>query len=162
MTTLQTEQAPSATDQVEEAESAVPAGPLAVLTFSCGTETYGVPLAEVHAVTKVGVLVPFPDLPAALLGVVNLHGQVMPVVDLRGLLNLGVGCPSINSRLIVVSHGTERAGLLVDGVGDIAHVPAPDGAAGSSEMLRGKTVLPDGRLINLLDVALALAALAAV
>lgn len=146
------------TDREEETQAAGPTLP--VVTFTWGTEMYGLPLTDVGEVAKVGSIAQFPGLPAALLGAVNLRGEVLPVVDLRGFLNLNPGRPTSSSRLVVVTHRAERVGLLVDSIGDVLDVTPPDRTTAASDLVTGQSVLPDGRLLTLLDVTRALSALA--
>jgi purine-binding chemotaxis protein CheW len=149
----------TATDGVKDAPAVATTPTLAVITFAWGTEMYGVPLVDVCEVARLGSITPFPGLPATLLGAVNLRGEVLPVTDVRGFLNLEPSPPTHRSRLIVVPHHAERVGLLVDSIGDVLDVPVPDRPTTVPELVTGQTVLPDGRLLSVLDVPRALATL---
>src|SRR5262245_27747429 len=135
---------------VQAAASAAPS--LTVITFTLGAELYAVPLAEAREVARVGGITPVPSLPPALLGAMNLRGEILAVADLRPLLGLEPGRVTPTSRLVIVTHGGEPIGLLVDGIGDVFDVPVGQRASAPSDLIAAQTVLPDGSLLNLLDV----------
>jgi len=97
---------------------------VAVLTFVLADERYALPLQELREVRRMGAITPIPGLPAAILGAIGRHGQVLPVLDLRRLLRLGEAAPTAASRLLVVQHQGTTAALLADQVEDIANLPS--------------------------------------
>jgi purine-binding chemotaxis protein CheW len=74
------------------------------------------PLAE-HPVTWV------PRAPAFLEGVVNVRGQVIPVLDLKKRFGFAATEQPPRARLLIVEMGTERTALIVDAVSDIRWFP---------------------------------------
>jgi purine-binding chemotaxis protein CheW len=113
-----------------------------------GGEEYALPVDCVLEVTEVGEVRPVPGAPAELLGVCNLRGQVLPVIDLARLLALD-RTDEIR-RIVVAEDGAIRTGLAVDGVVDVGPLPEPSEEA-ESEYLRGATLV-DGTLVGVLDL----------
>lgn len=97
---------------------------LQILSFEVGTQTYGVPVGAVREIRGVTPATPLPDAPPYVRGVINLRGQVMPVIDLSERLGKGVAADSARQVIIVVEHHDDVAGLLVDAVCDSFIVPA--------------------------------------
>lgn len=119
-----------------------------------GGERYAVPIEHVLEVAELGDVAPVPGASAAVLGVRNLRGHVLPVLDLATLL--GVGGDVRHERIVVMDAGGERAGLAVDEVLDVVDLPALEDE-GRSELVLG-SVLLDGDLVGVLDVGGVLAA----
>ena len=94
----------------------------AVLIVEIGGCPYGLPLKAVERVLPMAYVLPVPDSGQALLGMLNLHGDVLPVVDPRR--RLGLSTPNIASdhRLIVVcpvDRTAERFLMWVDQVDEV-------------------------------------------
>jgi purine-binding chemotaxis protein CheW len=112
-----------------------------------GRERYAIPIANVLEVADVGDVAPVPGAPAAMLGVRNLRGQVLPVIDLAAVLGVATEGPR---RLLVAEDRDRRAGLAVDLVTDVETLPAAKEEA-TSPHLSGAALL-DGELIGVVDV----------
>ncbi len=82
------------------------------------------PVGAVREIRGVTPATPLPDAPPYVRGVINLRGQVMPVIDLSERLGKGVAQDSARQVIIVVEHHDDVAGLLVDAVCDSFIVPA--------------------------------------
>jgi purine-binding chemotaxis protein CheW len=113
-----------------------------------GEEAYAVPVGYVRGVATLGDVTPVPGGPPELLGVRNLRGQILPVVDLGRLLGTPRSAPA--GRLLVTEQGARRAGLAIDEVSDVGELPEPAEEAGSP-LLTG-ALLADGTLIGVIDV----------
>jgi purine-binding chemotaxis protein CheW len=99
-----------------------------------------------------------PQAPAHVLGMINLRGQVLPVIDFSSRLGLGDSEPNTASVVIVAEIGDRLVGLLVDAVCDILTLgegmlqPAPDvGAPQVNEFVRGVITSNDG-IVTLLSL----------
>ena len=121
-------------------------GLLEVVVFSLANERYGIEAMHVREVVRLADFTPVPGAPDFLVGVTNLRGVVLAIVDLRKFFGLAVRGLSDLSRVIVL--GSERAefGVLADAVHEVAIVPAdqvrepPESVAGvAREYLRGVT-----------------------
>ena len=84
-------------------------------------ERYALPVGDVREVEARGELTPVPGAPASVVGIRNLRGSILPVVELAGALGLGDGR---GATLVVTDAGGLTAGLAVDEV--IGVEPLPD------------------------------------
>ncbi|ATC30866.1 chemotaxis protein CheW [Caulobacter vibrioides] len=91
---------------------------LQVLSFEVGAQTYCVPVSAVREIRGVTPPTPLPDAPPYVRGVINLRGQVMPVIDLSWRLGKGVAEDGERQVIIVVENQNDVAGMLVDAVCD--------------------------------------------
>jgi purine-binding chemotaxis protein CheW len=95
---------------------------LELVVFRLGPESYGLRLHEVREIIMVGQITPVPRAPQFVDGVLNLRGEVMPVVDLRTRFGMErVEATSI-SRILITSIGGVFTGLVVDAVDEVRPV----------------------------------------
>jgi purine-binding chemotaxis protein CheW len=90
-----------------------------LLTFWLGDEYYGVDLALSRHLLKLPKIVKLPQVPLYVLGVCNLRGEIVPVMDLRRLFGQKLGLETQDSRLLVVEARGITAAIWLDRVGDI-------------------------------------------
>jgi len=92
------------------------------LTFFLGDEEYGLEIEFVKEIIGVLCVTPVPRSMNHILGVINLRGRVVPVIDLR--LNFGLPkCePTERSCIIVIEYDNELVGLLVDEVSEVLNI----------------------------------------
>ena len=141
--------------------------PAELVLVRLGGCRYGLPMGSVAEVGRPPGLTRVPGLPAWVAGVANWRGRVLAVLDLRSLLGGAGGADGLGrrARLVVLSHGGVRVGLLVEGVAGgaapdpeavepaLAHLPERTGA-----LLLGQVTDADGPYGLLdLDAVLALA-----
>jgi purine-binding chemotaxis protein CheW len=139
-----------------------------VLTFVIGEATYGIDIPCVQEIRGWSPVTPLPQSPAEVLGVLNLRGSIVPVLDLR----LKFGSANVQytpiTVIIVVSvmsaKGPREFGMVVDGVSDVIDIAAQDvkqapdlGASTSGAYIRGLIPVA-GRMVVLLDIELLLGA----
>ena len=80
-----------------------------------------------------------PDVPAYVIGVSNLRGTIIPVIDLRLLFGLDAREPNADTRTIVVNIGNRTMGCMVDAVSQVIRIPvdqihsAPDAVAADGQ-----------------------------
>ena len=110
-------------------------------------EDYALPIADVLEVAELGEVTPVPGAGAAVLGVQNLRGQVLTVVDLATVFGLAGSGPE---RIVIAERGGRRAGLAVDSVTGVEHL-AEASEEIESRHLVGAT-LADGVLVGVIDV----------
>ncbi len=133
-----------------------------VLTFVLGGETYGVDILRVQEIRGWSVVTKIPQSPPHVLGVLNLRGSIVPIVDLRMRLNLERAEYTAVTVIIVLSvlAGASRRdfGVVVDGVSDVVDVsdssvrPAPEiGARAATAYIRGLVPVAE-RMVVLLDI----------
>jgi purine-binding chemotaxis protein CheW len=131
---------------------------LELVVFRLGPENYGLRLHEVREIIMVGQITPVPRAPQFVDGVLNLRGEVMPVVDLRTRFGLErVEATSI-SRILITNIGGVSTGLVVDAVDEVRPVelnrfgpPPPVTAVGANRYIE-KVARLDSSMIFLLEL----------
>lgn len=100
-----------------------------------------------------------PHVPYYVRGVINLRGMVLPVVDLKAKLGLGMTETSAKNVIIVISDGVRTTGILVDAVSDIITLADGDiqptsGVVGNGlEAYLDGIAIRDGRMVTILSTA---------
>lgn len=94
-----------------------------ILVCRLGERRLGILGAAVQRILPMAELTPLPDADNGVVGILNVHGSILPVVDPRLGLGLAPSSPDPTQYLVLVS-GEPRYLLWVDAVEDIAHVPA--------------------------------------
>src|SRR5579883_1444084 len=131
-----------------------------VVSFRLGSEEYGVDISQVQEIIRMVEITHVPRAPKFMEGVINLRGQLIPIIDLRTRF----GMPRIDStkstRIIVTEIGTKRVGIVVDSVSEVLNIPienvedAPEMIAGvGTEYIQGVGKMGD-RLIIMLDLTM--------
>jgi len=73
------------------------------------------PFAKASELTEMPNVYPLPRMPANMLGLVNLHGRIMPLFDLAALFETE-HLPREKRMLLVIGHGNDAAGIVIDGL----------------------------------------------
>ncbi len=94
-----------------------------VTRFTVGTASFGLDARLVLEVVKVGDLTRVHNAPAEVLGIRNLRGRIVTVVDMAMHLKLGKVNPDAENRLLIMEHQGEPYGFLVDTVSDATAMP---------------------------------------
>ena len=89
------------------------------VTFHIADEKYGVDVSSVQEVLKEVDITPVPGAPYIILGIINLRGNVVTVVDPRRKFNLPESTITEQSRIVVVEACDQEVGLLVDKVSEV-------------------------------------------
>jgi chemotaxis signal transduction protein len=118
---------------------------LEILVVELAGRHYGAPLKAVREVFSLGPLTPVPSAPVAVAGVANLRGQVVPVLDLMRLLDLGLHRLRLGDPVVLVESDGTRVGLLVDRVVGLIG----PGAAAADPVDRPETLDVEGLLQTL-------------
>ena len=131
---------------------------LQLVTFHVGDEEFGVDILAVREINRMMEITRVPHAPEFVEGVINLRGQVIPVVDLRTRFQLDAVEHDKNTRIVVVELSEKVVGFLVDSVSEVLRNPReliepPPPIVGSidSEYIQGVIKLDD-RLLILLDL----------
>jgi purine-binding chemotaxis protein CheW len=96
---------------------------LELLLFRVGEATYAVRASEVVGLVRAVRLLPLPRAPALIAGLVDLRGELLPVLDLRRRFGLPPRPLRASDHFVVVQAGPRRLGLWVDRAEDFQHVP---------------------------------------
>ncbi len=130
-----------------------------VVSFKLGSEEYGVDIAQVQEINRMVSITHVPRAPKFMEGVINLRGQLIPIIDLRTRFEMARAEHTKNTRIVVTEIGTKRVGMVVDSVSEVLRLntdaiePAPEMMTGvDTEYIRGVGKIED-RLIILLDLA---------
>jgi purine-binding chemotaxis protein CheW len=130
-----------------------------LIAFNIDSQEFCIGTASVREIRGWTPATALPHAPDFVLGVVNLRGVVLPIVDLAMKLGFPPTEPTARHAIIVVECGQQVAGLLVDGVSEIFTateeqiLPTPDIAAETAKLyLRGVIAL-EGRLLGVVDIA---------
>ncbi|MGE0484900.1 MAG: chemotaxis protein CheW [Gammaproteobacteria bacterium] len=114
------------------------------VTFRLADEAYGINVMQVQEVLRITDVAPVPGAPHFVMGIINLRGNVVTVLDMRKLLNLMPGEITDHSRIMVIESGNVTVGLLVDSVAEVVNIsasqidPAPNvGNDDSSRYIQG-------------------------
>jgi purine-binding chemotaxis protein CheW len=114
------------------------------LTFRLGHEDYGIEIRYVTEIVGMQKITEVPDMPNFVKGVVNLRGQVIPVIDMRLRFHMMQQDYDERTCIVVVNIGGAQVGLVVDTVNEVrnideAQVSPPPKAAGadSAQYIQG-------------------------
>jgi len=136
-----------------------------LLVFSLGSEWYAVDLANVKRVLRTAPFAHVPGAPPEVRGLMNCHGEVLCVLDLRSILGIpgaAKGDSNAGTFVVVLQFGGKDAGILVDGVDDAWEIAASDvlPPLESLEPSRARffegTVSRGGRFVGLLSATMCL------
>ncbi|MDH3451993.1 MAG: chemotaxis protein CheW [Gammaproteobacteria bacterium] len=128
------------------------------VTFKLGAETYGVNVMQVQEVLRVSEIAPVPGAPDYVLGIINLRGNVVSVLDIRLRFGLQQKTADDTTRIIIIELESQTIGILVDSVAEVEDVQSGEvdtapavGNEESSRYIAGIVSRPNGLLI-LVDV----------
>lgn len=143
-------------------DSSPKSGPRQLLTFSLGAEQYGVEILRVQEIRGWSPVTKVPTLPPHVLGVLNLRGTIVPVIDMRVRFSLPSAEFTALTVIVVLSvelaDGARELGAVVDAVSDVVDLSPDDlrkpptlGHRASAEFIQSLAVV-DGRMIIILNV----------
>ena len=84
-----------------------------------GKELYGIPVEKIRKIAKPLRITSIPGTALHIMGLMNLHGEILCVVDVKVLLNMGKAIPGENSRVVVIKTAEGLVGVFCDEVIDI-------------------------------------------
>jgi len=128
------------------------------LTFQLDNQEYGLPIVEVQEIKGWTRMTPVPNSPSHMLGVLNLRGTIIPVIDLRARFGLPQKNHDEFTVIMVVSMGERLAGLVVDSVSDVVNAPDdavrdnPEANSNIDQRFFSGLIETNGKLVILLDV----------
>ena len=125
-----------------------------LVTFRLQDERYGINVMQVQEVLRVSEIAPVPGAPPYVLGIINLRGNVVTVIDTRSRFGLMSTDIDGASRIIVIESEQQVVGILVDSVAEVVEVrlseidTAPNvGNDESSRYIQGVVTRKDDLLI---------------
>jgi purine-binding chemotaxis protein CheW len=131
----------AASEQTQSAE------PLRVCLVTLGEETFAIDLRQIREVFEPDSITSVPGMPAAVIGVTNLRGTILPLADVRAAV--GVSSAIRPKYAVVVLHGTQQVGILVEAVPEIRTIqlddPAPPSTPTAAE---GRSMVYPGAVLD--------------
>ncbi|HWR61777.1 MAG TPA: chemotaxis protein CheW [Clostridia bacterium] len=128
------------------------------VVFELENEEYGIDILRVKEIKEMMNITRVPKAARYVCGVINLRGEVIPVIDLRKKFNLPEGERNSNTRIIIVSIDDITVGLIVDTSSEVLEISskdiedAPDGAGSVDQGYIYGIGKVNTRLIILLDI----------
>ncbi|GAB4521002.1 MAG: chemotaxis protein CheW [Anaerolineae bacterium] len=95
-----------------------------LVIFRLGAERFGVDIAQVQGIERLQPITRVPQAPPFIKGVINLRGQITPIMDLRQRFGFEEAEATKETRLVVVMLRGQRMALLVDAVDGVLRVSA--------------------------------------
>lgn len=108
-------------DVTAEAVEGVTEEEIRVCLFSVGEDTYAIPVEVLTEIIIPQKLFPVPTTPGHVLGVINLRGNIIPIVDIRPILSLSQ--KNIAGQIAILRHHQVPLGIVVDAVVEVASIP---------------------------------------
>ena len=99
---------------------------LQIVCFKIGSEEYGIDILQVQEILKLPKVTKLPKSKPYIMGVIDLRGKVLPIVDLSKRFGIESNKLTENSRAIVVNIGGKKVGLGIDSVSHVIKVNAKD------------------------------------
>ena len=128
------------------------------VTFRLDDEIYGINVMQVQEVLRVSEIAPVPGAPSYVLGIINLRGNVVTVIDTRMRLGLSSKEVDDSTRIVIIEADKQVVGILVDSVAEVVDLrmseveSAPNvGNDESSKYIQG-VASRDGELLILVDL----------
>jgi purine-binding chemotaxis protein CheW len=128
------------------------------VTFQLEEETYGINVMQVREVLRYTEIAPVPGAPDYVLGIINLRGNVVTVIDTRSRFGLMEGEVTDNTRIIVIESERQVIGILVDSVAEVVYLRSSEidttpsvGTDESAKFIQGVSNR-DGKLLILVDL----------
>ncbi|MDP4946561.1 chemotaxis protein CheW [Alishewanella sp. SMS8] len=128
------------------------------VTFRLQEETYGINVMQVQEVLRYSEIAPVPGSPEYVLGIINLRGNVVTVIDTRARFGLPPAEVTDNTRVVIIEAEKQVIGILVDSVAEVVYLKqsevdsAPNvGTDESARFIQGVSNR-DGELLILVDL----------
>ena len=93
-----------------------------LVTFKLKDETYGINVMQVQEVLRISEIAPVPGAPQYVLGIINLRGNVVTVIDTRTRFGLPTGELDDASRIVIIESEQQVVGILVDSVAEVVEL----------------------------------------
>ncbi len=99
---------------------------LQVIGFMIGKEEFAVPISNIQEIIKPIEYTRVPDTPDYVLGVINLRGNILPLIDLRIKFGLPKLKQNKDTRYIIIKHNDEVAGFVIDEITEAIRLKEAD------------------------------------
>ncbi|MFT5579011.1 MAG: purine-binding chemotaxis protein CheW [Paraglaciecola psychrophila] len=92
------------------------------VTFKLDGETYGINVMQVQEVLRYTEIAPVPGAPQYVMGIINLRGNVVTVIDTRNRFGLQSAEVSEQTRIVIIEADSHVIGILVDAVAEVVYL----------------------------------------
>ncbi|NRQ42271.1 chemotaxis protein CheW [Rheinheimera sp. YQF-2] len=128
------------------------------VTFKLQDETYGINVMQVQEVLRYTEIAPVPGSPDYVLGIINLRGNVVTVIDTRSRFGLAPADVTDNSRIVIIEAEKQVLGIMVDSVAEVVYLKSSEidtapnvGTDESARFIQGVSNR-EGELLILVDL----------
>jgi purine-binding chemotaxis protein CheW len=130
-----------------------------LVIFELGEENFGIDIASVEGIVKLQEITRIPQSPEYMVGITNLRGSVLPVIDLQKRFGMPAQEKTNETRIMVANVEGVKIGMIVSAVSEVLTIedkviepPPPMVSNINSEFIIGVAKI-DKRLVILLDLA---------
>ncbi len=128
------------------------------VTYRLGDETYGINVMQVQEVLRYTEIAPVPGAPEYVIGIINLRGNVVTVIDTRARFGLPEGDITDNTRIVIIEADEHVVGIMVDSVAEVVYLKSSEidsapnvGTEESTKFIQGVSNRDD-ELLKLVDL----------
>ncbi|MHA7878396.1 MAG: chemotaxis protein CheW [Saccharospirillum sp.] len=128
------------------------------VTFRLGNESYGINVMQVREVLRYSEIAPVPGAPSYVIGIINLRGNVVTVIDTRERFGLEPSEVTDNTRIVILESDDQVVGIMVDAVAEVVYLRASEietapnvGNAESARYIQG-VCHKDDELLILIEI----------
>lgn len=128
------------------------------VTFRLENEKYGINVMQVQEVLRVTEIAPVPGAPSYVMGIINLRGNVVTVINTRSRFGLNPAELDESTRIVIIESDEQVVGILVDSVAEVVDLKASEietapnvGTEESSKFIQG-VASHDSELLILVDL----------
>lgn len=125
--------------------------------FKLGDEKYGVDISNVGGITEFTTITKVPDAPTYIEGIINLRGDIIPIINLKTRFKIATTAENADPRIIVYNTNERDIGFIVDDASQVLRLedqnvePAPTIIKGANRQFIDGVGKVDGEIIVLLD-----------
>lgn len=126
--------------------------PIQLIVFTLDERSYALRISVVEKAVRMVEITPLPKAPDIVLGVIDFHGVITPVLDMRRRFRLPEREPRLDDQLIIARSAGRLVALVADRVSDVVDLPeeamvAPESILPALEYVEGVVRLEDGMII---------------
>lgn len=127
-----------------------------IIVFKIERENWALEVLKVQEIIRIVEVTSIPNVPVFLEGIINLRGKIVPVVNLRKIMNLPAGELDINAKIIIVEEKDLYTGFIIDAIEDIIEIETGEvesaGPVSSAKDFIKEIIKIEGKLIFLLNI----------
>jgi purine-binding chemotaxis protein CheW len=93
-----------------------------IVAFKLGEEEFGLDIDHVHSIERISQITRVPNAPDYIKGVMNLRGQITPIIDLQNILSKNLAGTTDRTRIMIANYQDMNLGFMVDETSDVMDV----------------------------------------